>query len=392
MYLPCAVQNDAELRMTCIFTPSACHIDLPALQRNFARCGDPARLLPVIKSDAYGHGMLPVARALDRVGARRFAVGTVSEGIALRDEGYRQLIVPLMGAMCANEWAQSADAGLTPVLTCFEDLHNATEVLPAGTGKTLTVALKLDTGMGRLGFEERDIPVLVRALDALPHIRPVLAISHMPSADDPEDAAFSLAQVERFRRCCEPLRQRWPDLQRSLANTAATLGLPQAHFEVCRPGFALYGGNPFAGGPWEARGAALEWVMSVSAPVMQVRELRAGQSISYGRTFTATHDMTVAVIACGYATAYPRALSNRADVLLHGRRARVVGRVCMSMMMADVSHIPDVKRGDSAWLVGGEAADGQTPVTVEELARLADILPYELPCLLGEVNQRLYVI
>ncbi len=132
--------------------------------------------------------------------------------------------------------------------------------------------------------------------------------------------------------------------------------------------------------------------MSVSAPVMQVRELRAGQSISYGRTFTATHDMTVAVIACGYATAYPRALSNRADVLLHGRRARVVGRVCMSMMMADVSHIPDVKRGDSAWLVGGEAADGQTPVTVEELARLADILPYELPCLLGEVNQRLYVI
>lgn len=377
--------------MTCIFTPSACHIDLPALQRNFARLGAPETILPVIKSDAYGHGLLPVARALDRAGARQFAVGTVSEGISLRDEGYRQRVVTLMGALCPNEWTQAADAHLTPVVACFEDLQNAAEGLN-GRGDTLDIALKLDTGMGRLGFDAADIPALLNALDRMPQVTPVMALSHMPSADMPEDETFSLEQIERFRTLCEPLRQRWPGLARSLANTAGTLGLPQARFELCRPGLALYGGNPFAGGPWEERGAGLEWVMSLSAPVMQVRQLRAGQSLSYGRTFTAPHDMTIAVIACGYATAYPRALSNKAAVLLHGRRAPVVGRVCMSMMMADVSHLPDVSRGDTAWLMGGEAAPGERPVTVCELARLADVLPYELLCLMGEVNPRQYIV
>ena len=377
--------------MTCIFTPSACHIDLPALQRNFARLGAPEAILPVIKSDAYGHGLLPVARALDRAGARQFAVGTISEGISLRDDGYRQRVVTLMGALCPNEWTQAADARLTPVVTCFDDLKNAADGL-SGRGETLEVALKLDTGMGRLGFDEADIPALIESLAHLPRLVPVMALSHMPSADMPEDETFSREQIERFRRLCEPLRQRWPDLARSLANTAGTLGLPRARFELCRPGLALYGGNPFAGGPWEERGAGLEWVMSLSAPVMQVRQLRAGQSLSYGRTFTAPRDMTIAVIACGYATAYPRALSNRASVLLHGRRAPVVGRVCMSMMMADVSHLPAVSRGDTAWLMGGEAAPGERPVTVCELARLADVLPYELLCLMGEVNPRQYII
>ncbi|HJA78372.1 alanine racemase [uncultured Desulfovibrio sp.] len=377
--------------MTCIFTPSACHINLPALQRNFARLGAAENILPVIKSDAYGHGLLPVARALDRAGARQFAVGTVSEGISLRDEGYRQRVVALMGGMCSNEWAQAADAHLTLVAACFEDLQNAAEGL-GDRGESLEIALKLDTGMGRLGFDGEELPALLAALEHMPRLVPVMALSHMPSADMPEDEAFSLAQIERFRALCEPLRQRWPGLARSLANTAGTLGLPQARFELCRPGFALYGGNPFAGGPWEARGAGLEWVMSLSAPVMQVRRIRAGQSLSYGRTFTAARDMDIAVIACGYATAYPRALSNRSAVLLHGRRAPVVGRVCMSMMMVDVSHIPGVSRGDTAWLMGGEAAAGETPITVCELARLADVLPYELLCLLGEVNPRQYII
>lgn len=377
--------------MSCIFTPSACHINLPALQRNFARLGEAESILPVIKSDAYGHGLLPVARALDRAGARQFAVGTVSEGISLRDEGYGQRVVALMGAMCSNEWAQAADARLTPVVACFEDLQNAAEGL-CDRGDTLDIALKLDTGMGRLGFDGEELPTLLAALERMPRLVPVMALSHMPSADVPEDEGFSLEQIERFRALCDPLRRRWPALARSLANTAGTLGLPQARFELCRPGLAIYGGNPFAGGPWEARGAGLEWVMGLSAPVMQVRRIRAGQSLSYGRTFTAERDMSIAVIACGYATAYPRALSNRASVLLHGRRAPVVGRVCMSMTMADVSHIPGVHRGDTAWLMGGEAAPGETPISVCELARLADVLPYELLCLMGEVNPRQYII
>lgn len=179
-------------------------------------------------------------------------------------------------------------------------------------------------------------------------------------------------------------------MARSLGNSAGALGLPETRLEACRPGLALYGGNPFAGTVWESRGSGLEWVMSVSSPILQVRRLKAGQSISYGRLFTAPAPMTVAVVAAGYATGYARSLSNRMDVLIHGRRAPQVGRICMSMLMADVSSLPETRAGDTAWLLGGAAAPGQRPVSAQEMADELGTVPYEILCLMGSVNPRVY--
>ncbi|BAV92576.1 alanine racemase [Candidatus Desulfovibrio trichonymphae] len=372
----------------CTFTPSMCHIDLPALQRNFARLGKSAALMPVIKSDAYGHGLLPVARSLADVGARRFAVGTVSEGAALREAGLTQEIVPLLGGVNAEDWHRAAAHSLVPLLADREDLEKAD--FCCRPDKTLRVALKCETGMARLGFTAEDIPAVLEFLRARPHLAPALVLSHLACADRPLDLAYTHAQTERFTAVCDSLRVAFPDMERSLANSAGLLGLPETRFEVSRPGIALYGGNPFAGTALENCGASLEWVMSVSAPVLCVQRVKAGQSVSYGRIFTTPADMTIAVIAAGYATGLDRRLSNSMDVLIGGRRVPQVGRICMGLLMADVSSLPETRRGDEAWLIGGPVAHGQRAVTAREMADELDTISYEILCRMGAMNPRTY--
>lgn len=372
----------------CVFTPSRCHIDLAALRRNFARLGETKSIMPVIKSDAYGHGLLPVARALDEAGAQRFAVGTVCEGLALRRAGHGQMIVPLLGAFTEDDFAAAAARDLTLLISDFADIEKA-----AAHGRPdapVHVAIKCETGLNRLGFAVEDVPAMLERLRTTPNLKPVLALSHLACADMPQELAYTHAQMECFAAVCATLREAFPNIERSLANSAATLGLPEARYEACRPGLALYGGNPFAGTAWESRGAGLEWVMSISAPIMQVRTLKTGQSLSYGRIFTAPKPMTIAVMAAGYATGFARNLSNAADVLIHGRRAPQVGRVCMSMIMADVTHIDGVQANDTAWIMGGQALFGERPINAIETAEKLGTAVYEILCLAGGVNPRVY--
>ncbi|MDR2744509.1 MAG: alanine racemase [Desulfovibrio sp.] len=370
------------------FAPSLCRIDLAVLQRNFARLGEPAALMPVIKNDAYGHGLLPVARALAAAGARRFAVGTPGEGAALRRAGLRQEIVPLLGGMTPEDWRTAAAHSLLPLLADGEDLKKA--LACSRHDRTLRVGIKCETGMNRLGFRQQDIPDLTEYLRSHPCLEPILALSHLACADMPEENAYSQSQIRAFTAVCESLRAVWPFMERSLANSAGLLGLPESRFDVSRPGIALYGGNPFAGGPREKLGAGLEWGMSVSAPVVGLRRLRAGQSVSYGRAFTAPADMTLAVIAAGYATGVARALSGRMEVLIRGRRAPQMGRVCMGMLMADVTALPQTRLSDTAWLLGGPAEPGIAPVTAQEMADKLETIPYEILCRMGTMNTRGY--
>ena len=374
----------------CTFSPSLCHIDLGAIRRNFARMGKAEGLMPVIKSDAYGHGLVPVARVLAEAGARRFAVGTVSEGMALREAGLRQKIVPLLGALSDVDWQGAVTQGLTPVVGNFEQLERAAAHCHAG--RTLHIAVKCETGMGRLGFALDEIPQVIDRLRSIQGIEPVMAISHLSCADMPQQEEYTAGQMQRFAAMTDALREAFPEMERSLANTAGTIGLPQAHHEVCRPGIALYGGNPFAGTAWEKKGAklGLEWAMSVSAPVIEVRRLEPGQSVSYGRLFTAEKSSVIAVVGIGYATGFTRALSNHAAMLINGRRAAQVGRVCMGMIMADVTSLPPVHVGDTAWLVGGTAEKGQKPVTPQDIADALGTISYEVLCLMGGMNPRVY--
>ena len=374
----------------CTFSPSLCHIELGAIRRNFGRMGQPQALMPVIKSDAYGHGLVPVARVLAEAGAQRFAVGTVSEGMALRDAGLRQTIVPLLGALTDVDWQGAVMQGLTPVVGNFDQLERAAAHCHAG--RTLRVAIKCETGMGRLGFSEAELPQVIDRLRTTQGLEPVMVLSHFSCADVPEQEAYTQDQVRRFTAMSDALRGVFPEIKRSLCNTAGTIGRPEAHFEICRPGISLYGGNPFTGTAWQDKGArlGLEWAMSVSAPIIEVREVAEGRSVSYGRLFTAQKTATVAVVAIGYATAFNRSLSTRTAMIINGRRVPQVGRVCMGMIMADVTGLPPVRVGDTAWLVGGPAEPGQNPVTPQDIADTLGTISYEVLCLFGGMNPRVY--
>lgn len=387
----------------CEFTPSRCIIDLAALVRNFRKLGEAEKLMPVVKSDAYGHGLLPVVRALDVAGARQFAVGTVSEGLALRAAGFGQTLVPLLGVRgwqtsAGDEWQAACQASLTPLLTSLEDLEladAASRQCGHGAGSPWPVAIKLETGMGRLGFSPDQIPALADRLRSCPALRPVILLSHLACADMPEKVDYSHRQISQFEAMCASLAPVCEQAARSIGNSPATLCLPEANYDLVRPGLAIYGGNPLHGTSAEASGAGLEWVMEVTAPVLQVRKLAIGQSLSYGGHFVADRPVTVAVLGIGYAAAYPRGLSGRGSVLLHGRRCQQVGRVCMGMMMVDISGLEmageKVSPGDTAWILGGKAAPGQKPVTVQEMADGLDTIPYELLCLFGNSNPREYI-
>lgn len=374
----------------CTFSPSLCHIELGAIRRNFGRMGQPHALMPVIKSDAYGHGLVPVARVLAEAGAQRFAVGTVSEGMALRDAGLRQTIVPLLGALTDVDWQGAVMQGLTPVVGNFDQLERAAAHCHAG--RTLRVAIKCETGMGRLGFSEAELPQVIERLRTTQGLEPDMVLSHFSCADVPEQEAYTQDQLRRFTAMSDALRGVFPKIKRSLCNTAGTIGRPEAHFEICRPGISLYGGNPFTGTAWQEKGArlGLEWAMSVSAPIIEVREVAEGRSVSYGRLFTAQKPATVAVVAIGYATAFNRSLSTRTAMIINGRRVPQVGRVCMGMIMADVTGLPPVRVGDTAWLVGGPAETGQTPVTPQDIADTLGTISYEVLCLFGGMNPRVY--
>lgn len=371
----------------CECTPSRCHVNLAALRRNFARLGEAARLMPVVKADAYGHGLLPVARTLASAGARRFAVGLVDEGRILREAGLAQRIVPLLGQLTADDWQRARALDITPLIASLDGVARAAAL--ASADSPWRVALKFDSGMGRLGFVPEEIPALLDALRAAPSLRPVLAISHFAVADTPEEQPYTLAQIASFTAMTDAIRAAFPDMERSLDNSAGTLAWPRARFEVCRPGYAVYGGNPLAGTAWSGKGDALEWVMGFSAPVIQVRRLAKGQSVSYGRIFTAPRDMRVAVLGCGYANAVPRRLSNILPLRLHGRRIPQVGRICMGMTLADVSTLDDVQPGDRAWLLGGPPGM-DTPVSPDEWAALLETISYEILCLVGMTNPRVY--
>ena len=374
----------------CTFSPSLCHIELGAIRRNFGRMGQPQALMPVIKSDAYGHGLVPVARVLAEAGAQRFAVGTVSEGMALRDAGLRQTIVPLLGALTDVDWQGAVMQGLTPVVGNFDQLERAAAHCHAG--RTLRVAIKCETGMGRLGFSEAELPQVIDRLRTTQGLEPDMVLSHFSCADVPEQEAYTQDQLRRFTAMSDALRGVFPEIKRSLCNTAGTIGRPEAHFEICRPGISLYGGNPFTGTAWQDKGArlGLEWAMSVSAPIIEVREVAEGRSVSYGRLFTAQKPATVAVVAIGYATAFNRSLSTRTAMIINGRRVPQVGRVCMGMIMADVTGLPPVRVGDTAWLVGGPAEPGQNPVTPQDIADTLGTISYEVLCLFGGMNPRVY--
>ena len=362
-------------------------IDLGALEHNYrqvrARCAPEVKILAVVKADAYGHGLLPVARKLAAAGVDYLGVGSLEEGLLLRQAGVGIPVLLLLGIL-PREADRAVAAGLDVALF-RPDVAQALAAAARTQGNRARVHLKVDTGMGRLGILPGEVLPLLSGLKGEPHLEVMGLISHLAVADQ-EDKAYTKKQLQEFLSLLNAARQQGWQLPLShIANSAATWELPEAHLGLVRPGLTLYGSPP---APERPPPVALKPVMSFACQVLQVKRLPPGSSISYGCTYTTADWCDLAVLPVGYCNGYSRLLSNRGQVLLHGRRAPIRGRVCMNLTMVEVTHLPGVKEGDRATLLG---MDQGARLPAEELAAWGQTISYEIYCALGTANPRRYV-
>jgi len=361
-------------------------VDLEAIQQNFrlaaALCGRPG--IAVVKADAYGHGAVPVARALRDAGAKLLAVAFVEEGLELREAGLDLPVLVVAGASGQEE--DLVRHRLTPVLSSVAQLEAyAAEARRAGVRAKAHV--ELDTGMGRLGLLPGELAAFLEAARTRPEVELEGLCTHFASADL-EERAITERQVARFEAAAAEveragLRVRW----RHLANSAGTIAFPTVAQDLARPGIMLYGYLPWSGGepvPAAARaaGAALRPALTWRTAVIHLKEVPAGTPISYGGRWVARRTSRIAVLPVGYADGYVRRLSGRpgfgeAQVLVRGHRAPVAGTVCMDLLMADVTDVPGVTPGDEVVLIG---AQGEERIGADELAERAGTIPYEILC------------
>ena len=357
--------------------PTTAHIDLGALRGNLAvirqRVPAGAGLLCAVKGDAYGHGAARCALALEEAGADWFGVALVEEGRVLREAGVRKPV--LVNGGVGPEGAEIAiDQRLTPVLSDLDDAVRLDEAA-ARRRNPFGVHLKVDTGMGRLGVPLHLWTSFLDRLTALRWLRVDGILSHLSDADGRSEEARvrTMEQGRRFLAAVQEARSRGfrPALLH-LSNSGAVLQHPRFAFDLVRPGLLGYGYSPTGGAPPEG----LRPVMSVTTKVLLVRDLPAGVGLSYGRTWSTSRPSRIATLPVGYADGLPRALSNVGEVLIHGRRAPIRGRVCMDLCLVDVTDIPEaVRAGDEVVLMGQQ---GEARITADDLATWAGTISYEI--------------
>ena len=364
-------------------------IDLSALEHNYyalrASLPENCGFVGLVKANAYGHGAIPVAKKLEQMGCEMLAVACVPEAIELRDAGIMAPILCLGNTL----------PGYAPLLLEYNitqavgdlDTARAFSAAAVTSNKTLTVHIKLDTGMSRLGFfwskEGNHTSVLeeLSSLCALPGLKVEGLFTHFADADGNEE--YSMDQLTRFLDAQDALKQRGicPPVLHCSAS-AATLNFPSAAFSMVRPGISLYGYYP-APTMDGLVDDGLHPVMTVKSRIAAVRKLPAGTCVSYGCTATLERDSTLAVIPIGYGDGFPRSLSNRMKLRVHDTLCPIVGRVCMDMCMVDVTDLPDVHPGDIATIYGGKLA--------EQAAELDNTIVYELLCDVAPRVPRIYL-
>ncbi len=352
-------------------TRAVARVNLAAIERNVERLrrelADGVSLCAVVKADAYGHGIVPAARAALAGGATWLAVAAAHEAATLRAEGVDVPIL-VMGALSPSELGVALDAG-ADVVAWEQDF--VASVAERGGG---AVHVKLDTGMGRLGTRDPGQATRVaEAAASADNVRLAGAMTHFATADERGDAFFS-EQLQRFRAWAEPLRRAHPQIAVHAANSAATLRDRAAHFDMVRVGLAIYGLDPFAEDPAERE---LEPALALESYVATVKAVDVGESAGYGRRFVATQATHLATVPIGYGDGVRRALTNNAELLIGGVRRALVGTVSMDNVTVDAGTPPAVSAGDEVVLIG---AQGEDRITAEEVARRLDTINYEVTC------------
>ena len=354
------------------FRPTVARVDLDAIAHNARllrrRAGEGTRVLAAVKADAYGHGAVAVARRLERDGVDWFGVATVEEGLELRSHGIGAPILLFSGP-----GRLGADAAVSQDLTCVVgDVQTAKRLNAAASRarRTVPVHLKLDTGMSRIGVMPDDWAAFVTLVGSLDNLHIDGVMTHLASADD--GSPRTVAQLARFQRGLDVVAQQGhrPTFVHC-DNSAGILGHDHG-FGLVRPGISLYGPNPGGEVGDDDLRAALTW----RTDVLNTKWIDAGTEVSYGGTWTAPRRTCLAVLPVGYADGYPRILSGRADVLVNGHRCPIRGRVCMDLMMVDVTeHSETTEQGTEVVLIGEQ---GGERIGASELAHLADTISYEI--------------
>jgi alanine racemase len=362
-------------------------IDLAALRHNCReaarRLGERTAIVGVVKSDAYGHGMVPVSRELVACGAKFLAVSKYWEARELRSAGIGAPIIVLLGL----EREDVEDALLEEVRPVIFRIDHARMISETalGLGRRAMAHVKVDTGMGRLGVPWEDLPRFLDETSTLPGLEIEGVISHFAVADE-ADKAYCHDQVRCFESVLEAFRERGiPVPYAHISNSAGVLDLPHAHFQLVRPGIMLYGSQPSSE---LLQPGDLRPVMTFKSRILQLKSMSAGRPVGYGRTYVTPGLSKVATIPVGYDDGYSRKLSNRGVVLVRGHRAPVVGRVSMSMITVDVTRIPDVQPDDEVVLLGSQ---GGERITAEEIADLCDTISYEIYCNFGKNRHKFFM-
>jgi alanine racemase len=360
--------------------PTHLEVDLGRLAENYrviAAHVAPARVMPILKANAYGHGLVEVARALERAGAPYVGVAYLEEGVRLRQQGVRMPVL-VMGGIVGEQIPRFIRHDLTLTASSVDKLQ-AVEACAAQLGQRARVHLKVDTGMERIGVHWYSAEPLLEASLRVQHVQVEGIFTHFANADE-RDLTHARLQLDRF---CEVLRfyerrSVAPPL-RHAANSGAILQLPESHFDMVRPGVLFYGASPAAGIPLALPvRQALRWLTRV----VFFKVVKPGNAISYGSTFTPAALTRVVTLPVGYGDGYTRAMSGKAQVLLHGRRMPVVGRICMDQIMVDIGWT-SAYNGDEAVLLG-QGGDGE--IRIEELAAWAGTIPHEV---LTNLNTRM---
>jgi alanine racemase len=354
-------------------------IDLAALRHNYYqvanRMSGQTRILGVVKSDAYGHGMIPVARELGLCGAHFLGVSKFWEAENLRAHGITLPILVLLG-LEPSDMEEAIRLQVHPVIFRLDHAKLLSRIA-SRLQQSVRVHLKVDTGMGRLGVPFEQFPSFLDEFLPLPGVELEGVLSHFAVADE-ADKSYSELQIERFQSVMEMLAAKSHSVTYThIANSAGVLNFPHAHFQLVRPGIMLYGSSP---SNEILSPAELLPVMSFKTRILQLKEVAPNQPIGYGRTYTTDKVSLIATLPVGYDDGYPRSLSNLSQVLVRGRRAPLIGRISMSLISIDVTHISGVKEDDEVVLLG---AQGNECVSGDEIAQLCHTISYEIYCSIG---------
>ncbi len=364
-------------------------VDLSAIRNNFkavrSLLGPATGIMGVVKSDAYGHGMLPVAKVLEKEGIEYLAVAYLEEALALRNGGIKAPLVILCGLTGREEFREAVERDFIPVLFDLKAIREFSSIAEQ-IAKTALFQLKIDTGMGRLGISPKEVFPFLDVIRQLPGLRLQALMSHLSSADDPE-GQFTMLQLARFKDALNIAGSLGLDLPcSSLANSAGVILYPKTRLAMVRPGIMLYGYGPISAD--RTKGNIIP-AMQFRGRILQTKLLEKDSPVSYGRTYYVKSPARIAITTGGYGEGLLRAMSNRASVLIGGNRVPVIGAVCMNMTICDITALPVVPEpGDEVVFLGKQGGD---TITADDLAKWSNTISYEILCSIGQRHKKDYL-